>query len=87
MVRIAAAICGSCPLDLDDSCEIRFLSMAAANAVPAFGVHVTAANCGSCLQQPLNAVPVDVVRLAVFISVLAYDCEAAALQFLLVCFV
>ena len=61
--------------------------MAAANAVPAFGVHVTAANCGSCRQQPLNAVPVDVVRVAVVISVPADGCEAAALQILLVWFV
>ena len=60
--------------------------MAATNAVPAFGVHVTAASCGSCLQQLLNTVPVDVFRVAVVISVLAYDCEAAALQFLLVWF-
>ena len=65
---------------------MQFLSMAAANAVPAFGVPVTAANCGSCLQQPLNAVPVDVFRVADVISVPAHVCDAAALQFLLVWF-
>ena len=61
--------------------------MAAANAVPAFGGSLTAANSGSCLQQPLNTVPVDVLCVADIILFLAYDCEAAALQFLLVCFV
>ena len=66
---------------------MRFLLMAAANAVPAFGVHVTAANRGFCLQLPLNAVPVDVLCVADIILVLVYDCEAAALQFLLLCFV
>ena len=61
--------------------------MTAANAVPALGVHVTAANCSSCLQQPQNAVPVDVLCVADIILILAYDCEAAALQSLLLCFV